>query len=207
MKTLSIILFLTFVSCSVMAQVETLYDGQIESGGYGGPILKTGSINGETGIFFGGQGGWIINHRMVVGGKFYMLANPTDVEGLNNIVVGFLGGGALFEYMIASNKLIHFSIENMVGAGGVYNDVGNYTAGHDPLEYTGDACFIMEPGINVNLNVTKMFRIGAGVTYRYVNGIDYDPGSRYVLRDDHGIITDTSLRGVSAQIIFKIGTF
>jgi hypothetical protein len=48
-------------------------------------------------VFCGGQGGWIINHRFVLGAKGYILVNPVDIEGLQNIVLGFDCGGALLE--------------------------------------------------------------------------------------------------------------
>ena len=207
MKNFTIILLFVLLSCPLMAQEETLFSGEIESGWYGGPLFKVGQIIGETGFFVGGQGGWIINHRFVLGAKGYILVNPVDVEGLQNIVVGFGCGGALLEYIIASNKLLHFSIESMIGVGGVYNDVKDYTKYHDRLEYTGDACFVLEPGINLMLNVAKHFRIGIGATYRYICGIDYDPGDGNVTRVDYDAISDSDLAGVSAQIILKFGIF
>ena len=209
MKNLTIILLVVLLSCPVMAQDETLFSGEIESGWYGGLTYKIGQINDETGFFMGGQGGWIINSHFVLGGKGYILVNPVAIEGLHNIVLGFGCGGALLEYIIASNKLLHFNIESMIGVGGVYNDVKVYKYDHDPIDYTGDACFVLEPGINLILNVTKNFRIGVGVTYRYVSGIDYDPGAPYrtIIGDDYENIFDSDLSGASAQMVIKFGVF
>lgn len=209
MKNLTIFLLLVLSAGSLMAQEKTLLSSEIESGGYGGPLCKIGRINGETGIFFGGQGGWIINHRFVLGGKGYILVNPFDLKGLENIEVGFGCGGVLLEYIMASNKLLHFSFECMIGAGGVYNDVNNYAAPHDPIDYTGDMGFVLEPGFNLNLNVTKYFRIAAGVSYRYVNGIEYDAGAPYrdIIRTGYNDISGSDLSGVSAQLVMKFGVF
>lgn len=59
------------------------------------------------------------------------------------------------------------------------------------------------------LNVTKNFRIGAGATYRFVNGADYDPGAPY--RHDNGedfeTISDSNLSGISAQFVLEFGVF
>lgn len=206
MKNLIIILLGVALSFSVRGQDETLIGGKIESGGYGGPVIKIGQLNGETSVFIGGQGGWIINHRFVLGGKGYASVMPAAVDGLDNIVVGFASGGAFFEYILHSNKLLHLSFENMMGYGIVYNDVGNYRDGHDPIDYTGDGCFVLEPGINLNVNVSKLFRVGAGVTYRYVNGANYNPGAPYINRT-YETISDSDLGGFSAQIVFKIGMF
>ncbi len=209
MKNVIIFLLVVFAVYPVTAQDETLFSGEIESGWYGGPLFKLGQVNGKTGYFVGGQGGWIINHRFVLGAKGYVLANPFNVEGLENVVVGFGCGGALLEYVIASNKLLHFSIESMIGAGGVYNDVKDYDKYHDRLEYSSDGCFVFEPGFNVVLNVMKNFRMGVGVIYRYVNGISYDAGTTYrtMTETDYRTISDSDLNGVSVQIIFKFGKF
>jgi hypothetical protein len=97
----------------------------------------------------------------------------------------------------------------MIGAGGVHNDVKDYMKCHDRIEYTGDACFVLEPGLNLMLNVAKNFRIGVGAYYRYVYWIAYDAGAPYrtVNGDDYENISDSDLSGVSAQIILKFGKF
>ena len=209
MKNFALILMIVLLSCPAIAQVKTLYNGEFESGWYGAPLFKVGQMDGKTGYFVGGQGGWIINHRFVLGGKGYMLVNPIEIEDLHNIVVGFGCGGVLVEYILASDKLFHFSIESMFGIGGVYNDIKVSERHHDPIDYTGDACFVLEPGINLMLNVTKNFRIGAGATYRFVNGADYDPGAPY--RHDNGedfeTISDSNLSGISAQFVLEFGVF
>ena len=209
MKNLIVILFFTMLAGPVMAQTDTLLPGEIEGGWSGGSLFKTGLINGRIGYFVGGQGGWIINHRFVIGGKGYILVNPLEMDGLQNIVLGFGCGGVLFEYIVASNKLIHVSIESMVGAGGVYNDVKDYYDYHDPIDFTGDAFFVFEPGINIILNVTKRLRVGAGATYRFIYGVNFDAGApyRYPYRTDYDTISDSDLRGLSGQLVLQFGVF
>ncbi|NQT24025.1 hypothetical protein HQ585_01585 [candidate division KSB1 bacterium] len=195
MKNLMIMLLVVLLSCSVMAQDETLLSGELESGGYGGPLLQVGQINGGTGVFVGGQGGWIINHRFVIGGKGYGLVNNLAIEGTQGIKLDFGCGGALLEYIISSDKLVHFSVHTMIGAGGVRYDVEDYQDDHDDVDYDEDDFFILEPGVNVILNVSTNFRIGAGATYRYVNGVEYD------------ILSDSDLSGLSGQIFLMFGDF
>lgn len=194
---------------SSTTQVETLLSGKIESGGYGGPLIKVGQIMDETGFFVGGQGGWIINHQFVLGGKGYVLVNPAEIEGLQNIHVGFACGGVLIKYISNSDKLVHVTFESMIGLGGVYNDVTDYSRDHDPIDYTGDAGFVLEPGINIELNVTDYFRISTGVAYLFVNGIEYDPGAPYqdVIGTDYSHISDSDLRGISVQLTLEFGVF
>jgi hypothetical protein len=207
MKNMVILLLVISFSYPTMAKDKTLFSSEIESGWYGGASFKVGTIMDETGYFAGLQGGWIINHRFVLGGKGYMLVNPVEVEGLQNIEVGFGYGGILLEYLFTSNHLLHVTVESVIGLGGVYNDIKDYSEYHDPLDYTGDACFVAEPGINMMLRVTRKFRIGVGASYRYVNGIDYDAGKSSVPRVDYDLISDSDLTGMSAQIIIKFGSF
>lgn len=195
MKNMISILLVVLLSYPVMAQDETLISGEIESGGYGGPLLQIGQIIGGTGIFVGGQGGWIINHRFVIGGKGYGLVNDVEVEGLQNLKLEFGCGGVMFEYIISSNKLLHLSIQSMIGAGGVRYAVKDHTKDHDEVNYEDDAFLILEPGLNLILNVSNNFRIGTGIAYRYCNGVEYEN------------LSNSDLSGVSAQIFFKFGKF
>jgi hypothetical protein len=195
MKSLIIVLLAVLASYPVMAQDETLLSGEVESGGYGGPICKIGRINGEAGIFVGGQGGWIINHRFVLGGKGYGLVNDVDIEGSRNLRLDFGCGGAFLEYIISPHELLHLSLHSMIGAGGVVYSVRKYTDDQAPVNYNGDAFFVVEPGINCILNVTNYFRIGAGVTYRYVDGVKYES------------LSDSDLSGASAEVLLKFGVF
>ena len=195
MKKLITFLLTVLLYISANAQEETLISGQIESGGYGGPLVQIGQIHGGTGLFVGGQGGWIINHRFVIGGKGYGLVNIVNIGNAQNLKLEFGCGGALLEYIISPNKLIHFSIQSMIGAGGVRYAVKDYTKDHDEVNYTADAFFILEPGINLILNVTKIFRIGAGATFRYINGVKYES------------MTNSDLNGLSAHILLKFGEF
>ena len=51
MKYLSIFTLIVLFVGPITAQDETLFNDEIESGGYGGPICKIGQINGNTGAF------------------------------------------------------------------------------------------------------------------------------------------------------------
>ncbi len=195
MKKLVIVLLAVLFSYPAMAQEETLIKGDVESGGYGAPIFKVGKINGSTGVFVGGQGGWIINHSFVLGAKGYGLVNNVDIEGSENQKLEFGCGGVLLEYIFSSNKLLHLGINTMIGAGGVRYAEKDYSYDYEEVDYNSSSFFVLEPGINVVLNISSYFRIGAGATYRYVNGVEYEN------------LTNADLSGFSGEIIFKFGSF
>ena len=143
----------------------------------------------------GGQSGWIINHSLVLGGIGYGLVSDVEIEDAQNFKLEFGCSGALVEYISSSGKLLHFSIHSMIGAGGVRYAVKDHKKDHDEVNYDDDVFFVLDPGINLILNVSKNFRIGAGATYRYVNGVEYEN------------LSNSDLSGVSAQVFLKFGIF
>ena len=195
MKKSISLLVIALLSLSVMAQEETLVSGEMENGGYGAFFTSVGQINGEAAVFMGGQAAWIINHRIGIGAKGYGLINQVKVDGLENVKLEFGCWGGLLEYTIASEKLLHFNINTMIGAGGVRYSVIDYQQDHVDIDYSEDGFFVIEPGVDLVLNVHKNFRIGLGATYRFDSGVDYAD------------LTNSDLSGFSGHIVLKFGVF
>lgn len=194
-------IFIIFLGFSVQAfaqEDQTLVGNHVTSGGFGGPVLKISSISGEAALFVGGRGGWIIklnpSTSFVIGGGGYGLA--TDVRAnnvfINNrqqyVSVGY--GGVELEYVHQSYRLVHFSIQSLIGAG----SAGYQNKDHDNST-NNDSFFVWEPGVNVLLNVTHYFRIGGGLGYRLTSGSHLVQAS------------DSDLSGVTGIITFKFGKF
>lgn len=187
------LLSLILMAIPATAQEQTLLGDldNIEHGGFGGPAVRFTQIDGNFGVLTGGRGGWIINHRFVLGGGGYGLANPNQVtapDATGDAVTGKLEmgyGGGLIEYVIASNAMIHGSVELLVGAGGLTTQ----------KHADDDAFFVIEPGANLMLNITQFFRLGAGVSYRSVHGANFG---------DYG---DDDLTGVAWGLLLKFGSF
>ena len=191
-KTVITLIFFLLIGQSNRAQ-GALVNGKLKFGGYGGPLFKVGQINGQTGLLAGGQGGLILNHCFVIGLKGYSLSNHIEIDGADNLRLAFHCGGLFLEYIVTSNKFYHFSFESMIGSGNL-----SYDANEDDLdvnEFPSDSFFVIEPGVNAIVKITKNFRIGAGVTFRYVNGVNYDD------------LTDSDMMGISAQCVLKFGGF
>lgn len=184
------------VAFPAFAQEETLIKGDIESGGFGGPVLKITGINGEAGILVGGRGGWIVNHSFIIGGGGYGLANnvKAKVPGPNGErYLNFGYGGVELEYISQPSRLIHFSYMTLIGGGGVSWRDENMRAG--TVNPESDSFFILEPEVNVTLNITPYFRLSAGVSYRYVSG------------SHSAVSSNPDLSGPSGVITFRFGKF
>ncbi|HKI46393.1 MAG TPA: hypothetical protein VKA08_13775 [Balneolales bacterium] len=194
----TLFLCLVFTIPALAQEDQTLVSNHIGSGGFGGPVLKISSISGEAALFVGGRGGWIIklnpSSSFVIGGGGYGLS--TDVEAnnifINNrqqyVSVGY--GGLELEYVHQSYRLVHFSLQSLIGAGSA-----GYQNKDRENRSNSDSFFVWEPGVNVLLNVTHFFRIGTGLGYRLTSGSHLLEAS------------DSDLSGVTGIITFKFGKF
>lgn len=192
-----VILLLLIITPVLFAQEETLLGkGEISNGGFGGPVVKFTSINKHFGVLVGGQGGWIINHTFVIGGGGYGLVNNVRAESLflgEKQLLNFGYGGAELHYINNSDKLIHYTISLLIGAGGIgYRSPNNWEWDWNT---NTRSFFVMEPGVRVMLNVASFFRVGIGGGYRFVSGVDLDD------------LKDSEISGPSAEIVLKFGKF
>ncbi len=200
---LAITLFtgLMTVNAQTDKQMQTLFDkGEITYGGYGGTRVAFSSFAGHDTWLVGGRGGAIFNNSFVIGGAGYGIVNsPKFVNVVENEVAYLEGGygGMLLEYILMPHKLVHLSFPLVIGAGGLlYSDTpatGGTDIGQSILANT--AFFVVEPGVELELNVVKFMRLSVGATYRYASGIDLPNTS------------STAFNGLSGTFSLKFGKF
>jgi hypothetical protein len=187
---------------------ELLFAGGASHGGFGGPQLKVSRILSAPSLFVGAGGGWLVNHALVIGLAGYGLATRHDVPTATRVdgepsVLGFGYGGLSAGYLLWPHRLLHAGVGALLGAGGLvavsrrsfdtsdrWNDEGreHHTA-------HGDAVFVMEPHVEVELNVVRFMRIAIGASYRYVAAVDA-PG-----------LTSQKLSAPAGGLTFKFGRF
>lgn len=192
MKTLVYLLVGLVLTGPLFAEEQTLLNGEIESGWFGGPVVKFTQINGRYGMLSGGRGGWIINHTFVLGGGGYGLSNHIAADRFSNdpADLQFEYGGGEFEWILRSDHLIHYSLQTLIGGGSLKLE------NQDPQNSQGDDhLFVVELNANVELNVVAWFRLGAGAGYRFVQGVDI-PG-----------LSNADLGGPTGILTFKFGKF
>lgn len=195
MKKTVLVLVACVLISPVLAQEETLISGQLEHGGYGGPVVKFTTINDDWEVMIGGRGGWIVNHSFVLGGGGYGLVTDVEAEhiDLSGDVVMELGyGGGMLEYVGNPNELIHYSVSLLIGGGSV-NYVSEIT--NNRMYANEDAFFVLEPEANFMVNITTLFRAGFGAGYRLINGVDLAG------------LSDSDIGGLSINMVFKFGDF
>lgn len=211
MKTKIIVtLAVLFCASGVYAQSDSAYEikslfgsknGKNKVTGFGAFMLQTHSLPEKNdAIWTGIRGGVILNHNFAisVGGvglaSNNRFAAPAD-SGKYNLEGGY--GGIYFEPILASRFPIHLSFPCMIGAGGMaytkqvtYNDPNVYFDRYEnTVTVDEDAFFIFEPGVSVELNITKHSRIGFNAHYRFTQDFDLVNTSTSLLDGWNGGVT------------------
>jgi hypothetical protein len=198
-----------FLSESLLAQysdfsrfdrrTETLISKDASFGGFGSLMYGVSEINGEMVYMRGRRAAFIMNladnHTINLGlGEYRSGSNfdPVDwnVTGVNKPEMKLKYGGFEFEYINSTRKLVHFGFQVLVGGGHIEFSNRNIN-----VEKTRDNIFIVQPGLNLHLNVTTWLRLTAGGSYRFVNNSDLIGTS------------DNDLSGFAAMFGFRVGKF
>lgn len=164
------------------SETETLIgSGEFTATGFGGPFMTTTEINGNRSYFVGGRGAAIFNRTFILGGGGCGLVHPTSRTDLTGIqyngdkkYVHMGYGGLLVGVNLLQQNIINFSATSLIGAGGLaysehYDD--DEEGQHNDESVDAEEFFVCEPTLMLHLNVTQWMRVGAGMSYRYTNGI------------------------------------
>ena len=169
------------------AQDQTLISDNATHGGYGGPIVKVTRFAGKDAVLIGGRGGFVVNGTYAFGGGGAGWTSD-KVRGsdaaLYDLSVSY--GGVDFEYIHRTHSVVHPSVLLSLGGGGATQKSAAGTQQDDSFLFA-------EPGLHLEVNVARGFRMAAGVSYRIVSGLDL------------AAFSNTDIRGVSAVLTFKFG--
>lgn len=117
-------------------------------------MIKVGSVDGTTGVFAGGRGGWVINRTFVIGGGYGWASGMHNLNAFErDTSVAFGYGGLELEYLIQSDEVVHATIMTLIGAGGftVFERYGS-SSGNDwdnNRNLYNTATFVIEPAASV----------------------------------------------------------
>ena len=184
-------------------ETQTVFDRDVSHGGYGGLIFGFTHVNGELAYLRGTRGAWIINlndeHAINLGFGNYRTASDFDaVDWRHEIPEPEMRtnySGFEFEYVNQSYRLVHFSAQALIGSGTVRYDDSDLDEKIEGLNRTRDSYFALQPGVNVNLNITSWFRISGAAAYRMASAVNLDGTS------------NSDLSGVSVLIGLRFGGF
>jgi hypothetical protein len=163
------------------------------NGWYLAPSFGGTSLDGHYSSLVGLHGGWLINRQFGIGltGSAFGWDRTRIDSPLPDTRVDGGYGGLLLQYIIASDKLVHGSVETTIGGGALCYDGGTYRHECDDRV----TFFVLEPAANVELNVTSFMRIAVGAGYRFT------------AIDDNTFATKPELGGFVTRTSIKFGQF
>lgn len=184
---------------------------KVSHGGYGALTFGVDFKGPQTMLSYGIKSGWLINHHIALGvaGRGFVGLDKYVFEDAPfeeyRVTGGY--GGLLIEPVIAPFLPVHISFPIIIGAGGIgYADVDDwddndwddddpYNDDYDNYAYDKAAFFVIEPGVEMEINLLKFMRLGVGVSYRYTSDIQM-------------VKTEKDLmRGFSGTVAVKFGKF
>jgi hypothetical protein len=217
--TLKTVLFIAAIFClnqlsfaqdnNENSEIGTLFnkDQNISHGGYAALEFGYTPVAGRSAMLTGFQTAWVIDHTLELGiNAKAFVTNPLPDVNLENRNYMYTGGygGLHIAATIMGDKPINVSFPVLLGAGAISYIRTEYTGYYDDFYPESHyAYFVIEPGIDVQLNMTRFFRISAGVSYRYTSDIYLI----YSNTSTASIASPSILRGVNASIKFKFGKF
>ena len=174
---------------------------------------------GSYNVFMPGiSGGLILNHNWAIGltGNLIGLPHGLKYDSIYYDTVGkpkkpaYLWGGyggLLIEYTLMPKSAVHVSFPLMIGMGYMFfRNTNSYNHNHDNDQdwnnnnwnshvIADTYCFVIEPGVKVELNLVKMLRMGLAVSYRYAPGFSLTG------------VPSTELNQFNAKLSFRLGKF
>jgi hypothetical protein len=182
-------------------EIKTLMGRNRSGGGYGAFTGGYSVIDNKHAVLFGGRFGWLAGHSMGVGFGATGFINEFHFEPLLNRNVFLAGGygGLYIEPILFPRSPVHMSFPVLLGAGGISYVSDDRSFNNNIIE-DSEAFLLIEPGAEVELNLTRFFRIAIGATYRFPTAFD-------VGLTGTPTASAKSIEGVSYTLSLKFGKF
>ncbi|MBU2553123.1 MAG: hypothetical protein KKF98_01600 [Bacteroidetes bacterium] len=194
---------------------RTNKNGRVSHGGYGSLTFGYTKIDNQDAVLIGGRLAWVANHRFAMGlagqGFFNNLDKDYDYYNPGDYSLAGGYGGLFIEPIIMPNYPVHISIPVIMGVGGVAatkRDNWEQYEYNNNYYYDSDVFLVFEPGVDVEFNIARFFRLAIGGSYRMTNGINL----RYKYIDDFNVEQETivakdALDGFNLKLSLKFGWF
>jgi hypothetical protein len=169
MKKAILIITSILISVAIFSQetepVQTLFNKDTKIGYTWSPGFKFNTIQGDLGALAELNGGMLFNNSAMAG-----LAGGVNF-GHPRVNYGYLG--MIVQYIHKPNKLIHLSGQTIFA----YGTTKDYEQEKSSLldnfwNISGTSYYMIEPGFNLEVNLKENMRFTAGVSYRFVTGLD-----------------------------------
>jgi len=186
--------------------IKTLFSRGAKIRGYGALDVKYSEVYKDNSMLVGAHGGIIVNQHFILGLGAYGLSSVNRFDGIDpNEELYLYGGygGLMIGYTIAPKEVIHISFPVLIAGGGFQVSDRNYfnEYANDEIrldhEIERSTALVIEPGVEIEINITKFFRLGIGGSYRMVKGVSLERNN----------ITNNDLSNWSTHASLKFGKF
>jgi hypothetical protein len=182
-------------------EFKTLLGRNRAGGAYCSITTGYSNIDGRNAILFGGRFAWIASHSLGVGVGCTGFINEFHYEPSLDKDVFLTGGygGLYIEPILFPRSLVHLSFPVLFGAGGISYISKDLDINNNFIE-DSKAFLLIEPSAEIELNLTKYFRISFGASYRLPTKFDIG------FHEDYNIDIK-SIRSLSYIVTLKFGKF
>lgn len=177
-------------------EFKTIFGSQgISASGFGGFDMHFSYIGDGYSFGAGGSGGVLLNGQVFFGGfgigstidKTIKLDNIT----LDQATIGY--GGLMFGYIFNGKKAFHPALFLQTGWGGIdYDEYHNGSFSY----YSSDNIFVLNPSLEMEMNITRFFRLAIGAHYQITTGVN-----------DYYNLSNSDFSGPGGKIAFRFGWF
>lgn len=183
-------------------EIKTLLGKERHRGKYGAISMGISGVDGRTTLLFGQKVTWLPVNMLGIGmglNEFISEYRHDDVSGRDIYLTGGFGG-MYIEPIILPRMPVHASFPVLLGFGGLSQLYGDDDFMVTDMFREFQTFLVIEPGAEIELNLTKSFRLAAGITYRFTTPFE--------IRSPGSYTTDIeSLRSLSFKLMFKFGRF
>ncbi len=184
-------------------QTKTLLGNGTKVRGFGSLDMRMTEFKDDLGLVIGAHGGIILNNHFVIGLGGYGLTSNFVIEDSENFDELYMYGGyggLILGGIFSPKEVVHVYTQVLIGAGGMEVTDRNYLNNfnrHYGFGTFGEttAFFVVEPGLEVEVNITRFFKIGIGASYRLVR------------ESDLSTVSNDDLSGFSGGLSLKFGKF
>lgn len=158
--------------------IKTLSGSMSHSGGFGAFSFRSSEFRDESIVLAGIRGGWIINRTLGIGVEGHGIIPTAKFDDIDagrdvNILGGY--GGMFLELIFFSNQVVHITFPVSAGAGWLgYHQIedDNTMPAPSDNEIDGDVFWYVEPGADLEFNVSRNFRLAFGVSKRFTQDLE-----------------------------------
>jgi hypothetical protein len=183
------------------SEYMTLFGNHKPGGFYGAFNVGYTKIDEEQAVTFGGRFEWIAAGAIGFGfgGKGFI--NEYHYEPTIQEEVFLTGGygGLYIEPMLMPKWPVHIAFPVLLGGGGISYVTKDMDSNNNFIE-DSEAFLCVEPGAELELNITRNFRLAFGASYIFTTPFD-------VGTNGNPIAGSESIEGMNYTVTFKFGRF